>query len=67
MPIQAPHFPDLLFDAAERLRRWENATLVVGASAGLALLGALDSPAEMLARADAAMYARKHEKKGVTQ
>jgi diguanylate cyclase (GGDEF)-like protein len=42
---------------------WENATLVVGASAGLALLGALDSPAEMLARADAAMYARKAARK----
>ena len=39
--------------------RWGDATLVVGASAGLALLGALDSPAELLARADAAMYARK--------
>jgi diguanylate cyclase (GGDEF)-like protein len=43
--------------------RWDNATLVVGASAGLALLGALDSPAEMLARADAAMYARKAARK----
>jgi diguanylate cyclase (GGDEF)-like protein len=39
--------------------RWDSATLVVGASAGLALLGALDSPADVLARADAAMYARK--------
>jgi diguanylate cyclase (GGDEF)-like protein len=39
--------------------RWKDATLVVGASAGLALLGALDTPAEVLARADAAMYARK--------
>src|ERR1700691_2867599 len=39
--------------------RWDNATLVVGASAGLALLGALDSSADVLARADAAMYARK--------
>jgi diguanylate cyclase (GGDEF)-like protein len=39
--------------------RWDNATLVVAASAGLAHLGALDSPAEVLARADAAMYARK--------
>ena len=34
----------------------------VGASAGLALLGALDTPAEVLARADAAMYARKAER-----
>jgi diguanylate cyclase (GGDEF)-like protein len=43
--------------------RWGDATLVVGASAGLALLGVLDSPAEMLARADAAMYARKAARK----
>jgi diguanylate cyclase (GGDEF)-like protein len=44
--------------------RWDNATLVVGASAGLALLGALDSAADVLARADAAMYARKAERNG---
>jgi diguanylate cyclase (GGDEF)-like protein len=44
--------------------RWNSSTLVVGASAGLALLGALDSPAEVLARADAAMYARKAERNG---
>jgi diguanylate cyclase (GGDEF)-like protein len=37
-------------------------TLVVGASAGTALLGALDTAAEVLARADAAMYARKSER-----
>lgn len=37
-------------------------TLVVGASAGIALLGALDTAAEVLARADAAMYARKSER-----
>jgi diguanylate cyclase (GGDEF)-like protein len=37
-------------------------TVAVGASAGLALLGALDTPAEVLARADAAMYARKGDK-----
>jgi len=42
--------------------RFNNATLAVGASAGLAYLGALDSPAEILARADAAMYARKAER-----
>ena len=42
--------------------RWNNSTLVVGASAGVALLGALDTPAEVLARADAAMYARKGER-----
>jgi diguanylate cyclase (GGDEF)-like protein len=38
-------------------------TLVVGASAGLALVGALDSAADLLARADAAMYARKAERR----
>lgn len=37
-------------------------TLVVGASAGVALIGPLDTPAEVLARADAAMYARKAAK-----
>jgi diguanylate cyclase (GGDEF)-like protein len=47
--------------------RWGSSTLVVGAAAGVALIGALDSPEQALARADAAMYARKHEKKGVTQ
>jgi diguanylate cyclase (GGDEF)-like protein len=39
--------------------RFNSSTLVVGASAGVALLGALDTPADVLARADAAMYARK--------
>ncbi len=43
--------------------RWNNSTLVVGASAGMALLGALDTPGEVLARADTAMYARKAERK----
>jgi diguanylate cyclase (GGDEF)-like protein len=42
--------------------RWNSSTLVVGASAGMALLGALDTPAEVLARADAAMYARKTQR-----
>jgi diguanylate cyclase (GGDEF)-like protein len=42
--------------------RWGSSTLVVGASAGVALLGALDTPADVLARADAAMYARKAER-----
>jgi diguanylate cyclase (GGDEF)-like protein len=46
--------------------RWGSSTLVVGASAGVALLGALDTPAEALARADTAMYARKHERKGLS-
>ena len=39
--------------------RWGNATLVAGASAGMTLVGRLDSAAEVLKRADAAMYARK--------
>jgi diguanylate cyclase (GGDEF)-like protein len=44
--------------------RWNASTLAVGASAGMTALGALDTPAEVLARADAAMYARKAERKG---
>jgi diguanylate cyclase (GGDEF)-like protein len=43
--------------------QWGASTLVVGASAGVALIGALDAPAEVLARADAAMYARKTERR----
>lgn len=46
--------------------RWSSSTLVVGASAGVVLLGALDSPADVIARADAAMYARKDERKGIS-
>jgi diguanylate cyclase (GGDEF)-like protein len=42
--------------------RWDASTLVVGASAGVALLGALDTPADVIARADAAMYGRKAER-----
>jgi diguanylate cyclase (GGDEF)-like protein len=42
---------------------WHASTFVVGASAGVAALGPLDAPAEILARADAAMYARKAERK----
>jgi len=42
--------------------RWNNSTLVVGASAGVAPLGALDTPDEVLERADAAMYVRKAER-----
>jgi diguanylate cyclase (GGDEF)-like protein len=44
--------------------RWGASTLVVTASAGVALLGALDTAADVLARADAAMYARKAERVG---
>ena len=39
--------------------RWGSSTLVVGASAGVAIVGPLDTPAGVIARADAAMYARK--------
>ncbi len=39
--------------------RWGRATLTVGASAGVASMGPRDTPAAVLARADAAMYARK--------
>jgi diguanylate cyclase (GGDEF)-like protein len=42
--------------------RWGASTLVVGASAGIAMVGPLDTPAEVMARADAAMYARKAER-----
>jgi len=44
--------------------RWGSSTLVVGASAGVAPIGPLDTPTEVLARADAAMYARKRERSG---
>ena len=43
--------------------RWGASTMVVGASAGVAVIGPLDTPADVLARADAAMYARKMERR----
>jgi len=43
--------------------RWGSSTLVVGAAAGVAMLGASDSAADVLARADAAMYARKRQRR----
>jgi diguanylate cyclase (GGDEF)-like protein len=43
--------------------RWAASTLVVGASAGMAMIGRLDTAADALARADAAMYARKAERR----
>ncbi len=48
---------DAAIDAAPV--RWKSSTLAVGASAGVALLAPLDTPAAVLARTDAAMYARK--------
>jgi diguanylate cyclase (GGDEF)-like protein len=44
------------------LVRWKTSTLVVGASTGVAQIGPLDRPADLLARADAAMYARKAQR-----
>jgi diguanylate cyclase (GGDEF)-like protein len=43
--------------------RFGASALVVGASAGMAFIGPLDTPAEVVARADAAMYARKAERR----
>jgi diguanylate cyclase (GGDEF)-like protein len=42
---------------------WEGASLAVGASAGVVPLMAGDRPADAVARADAAMYARKHARR----
>lgn len=42
--------------------RWKASTLVVGASAGVALISPLDRAADALVRADAAMYARKAQR-----
>ena len=44
--------------------QWGASTLVVGASAGVTPVGALDSADELLARADTAMYVRKGERRG---
>jgi diguanylate cyclase (GGDEF)-like protein len=46
--------------------RWGPSTLVVSASAGVARIGALDTAVELLAHADAAMYARKAERRQAT-
>jgi diguanylate cyclase (GGDEF)-like protein len=43
--------------------RWGVSTMVVGASAGVAVIGPLDTAADALARADQAMYARKMERR----
>jgi diguanylate cyclase (GGDEF)-like protein len=43
--------------------RWGASTMVVGAFAGVALIGPLDTAADALARADTAMYARKMERR----
>jgi diguanylate cyclase (GGDEF)-like protein len=49
---------------AAQAARFGPATLKIGASAGVALIDASETPAELVARADAAMYARKREKRG---
>jgi diguanylate cyclase (GGDEF)-like protein len=49
--------------AAEAVR-FGVVTLKIAASAGVALIGASETPAALVARADAAMYARKREKRG---
>jgi diguanylate cyclase (GGDEF)-like protein len=43
--------------------RFGGARLAVGASAGVAFVGQRDGPAEVIARADAAMYARKTQRR----
>lgn len=43
--------------------QWGASSIVVGASAGVALIGPLDTPDEVLAGADAAMYARKAQRR----
>ncbi len=47
--------------------RWGASTMVVGASAGAACLGTLDTAAGVLARADAAMYARKAARRKIAR
>ena len=42
---------------------WDGATLCVGASAGVAAVAADDGAADVIARADAAMYARKEARR----
>ena len=43
---------------------WESQALAVGASIGFAMLGATDELADVMAKADHAMYARKAQRKG---
>lgn len=47
--------------------RWGAATLTVGASIGVAPIDAVDTAADLLARADAAMYARKRAKHPISR
>ena len=49
---------------SESAVEWENAILSVGASIGVAMLGAADELADVLAKADHAMYERKRARKG---
>ena len=43
---------------------WDGQPLAVGASIGFAMIGAADELADVMAKADHAMYARKAERKG---
>jgi PleD family two-component response regulator len=43
--------------------RWKRLALTASASAGVTSVGRLDTPAQVLARADAAMYRRKAERR----
>jgi diguanylate cyclase (GGDEF)-like protein len=43
---------------------WEGQPLAVGASIGVAMIGADDEPSALMAKADHAMYARKAQRKG---
>ena len=58
-PPRAPRSKPAVYATAVR---WGASSFVVGASAGVAMVGRLDTPAEAMARADAAMYARKAER-----
>ena len=49
---------------SEAAIRWKGEALCVGASIGFVMMGAADELADVLARADRAMYARKAERKG---
>jgi diguanylate cyclase (GGDEF)-like protein len=49
---------------SEAAIEWEGEALSVGASIGFVMMGAADELADVLARADHAMYARKAERKG---
>jgi diguanylate cyclase (GGDEF)-like protein len=61
-PVAAAKAAALEADIAGASVRFGDAVLAVGASAGITLLEPNDTPVGVLARADAAMYARKAER-----